>query len=120
MKDYLLIFRDHERKWAQFSPSDMQHMIERFDAWRVSIEQAGTFLGAGKLTQSLGATVRKAEGDFLVDGPFCEAKEAVSGYYCVRVSDEAVAIEMAKGFPMLDFGASVEVRQLEFLQGARM
>ncbi len=116
MKEYLLIFRDHKRRWDTFSPAEMQAVIEQFDEWNRQVRAGNGFVGAGKLSSDLGVTVKKARGEVIVDGPFCEAKEAVSGYYCVRAENVEMAAELAKGFPMLAYGGSVEVRELVFLQ----
>ena len=116
MKEYLLIFRDHERRWDSFSPAEMQAVIEKFDAWNTQVRATGAFIGAGKLTSDMGSTVRQRGDRMVVDGPFCEAKEAVSGYYCIRATDAAAAEETAKGFPMLAYGGSVEVRDMVIRQ----
>ena len=55
----------------------------------------------------VGFTAGKAK---VLDGPFAEAKEAIGGYFLLKVNslDEAVAI--AKDCPGLPHGAKVEVR----------
>lgn len=116
MKEYLLIFRDHDERWQSFSPSEMQSVIEQFEAWNQATREKRAFIGAGKLSPDLGQTVRQEDGEVLVDGPFCEAKEAISGYYCVRAESREEAVEIAKDFPMLAYGGSVEVRELVILQ----
>lgn len=110
MSEYLLIFRDHERQWEQFSPAQMQAVADRFETWRLSLGDA--FIAAGKLTQELGTTVRKQDQEFVVDGPFCEAKEAIAGFYLVRADSQKHAETLAMHFPMLDYGGSVEVRAM--------
>ena len=116
MKEYLLIFRDHERRWDTFSPREMQSVIEQFDEWNKAVRSKKAFIGAGKLTSDLGDTVKRRNDEFVIDGPFSEAKEAVSGFYCIRAQNQEEAIEVAKGFPMLAYGGSVEVRELVILQ----
>ena len=59
MKEYLLIFRDHERRWDTFSPAEMQAVIEQFDEWNRQVRAGNGFVGAGKLSSDLGVTVRK-------------------------------------------------------------
>ena len=112
MKTYLLILRDHERRWEQFSPDEMQRTIERFNAWSESLRDKERFVGAGKLTSDLGSTVRSRDGNLVVDGPFSEAKEAIGGYFCIRAESEEEAAALAKGCPILTYGGSVEVREL--------
>jgi hypothetical protein len=60
--------------------------------------------GSGRRRQS------ETHGRVVADGPFAESKEAVAGYFLLRVAslDEAVAI--AKECPVLAYGAAVEVR----------
>jgi len=112
MKDYLLILRDHECRWVQFSPDEMQRLIQKFAAWNDSLRQDGRLLGAGKLAQDLGLTVRARDEELVVDGPFSEAKEAIGGYYCIRAETYEEAAAMAKGCPILTYGGTVEVREL--------
>jgi len=116
MQEYLLIFRDHDRRWEHFSPAEMQNVIEQFDVWNAAVRAKGAFIGAGELSGDPGLTVRRKGGELLVDGPFCEAKEAVAGYYCVRAENIDDAAKIAEGFPMLAYGGSVEVREMIILQ----
>ena len=44
------------------------------------------------------------------DGPFAESKEAIGGYFYLKVSGLEEALEIAKQCPGLDFGIGVEVR----------
>ncbi|NKB54980.1 MAG: transcription initiation protein [Alphaproteobacteria bacterium] len=112
MKEYLLLLRDHEQRWDRFSPQEQQQVIERFNAWNAEMRAANGFGGAGKLSSDLGSTVRHDDSGFVVDGPFCDAKEAIAGYYCVRAESREAAEEFAKGCPVLTYGGSVEVREL--------
>ncbi len=112
MKDYLLMLRDHECRWVQFSPDEMQRIIQKFAAWNDSLRRDERLLGAGKLSQDLGLTVRARGDELVVDGPFSEAKEAIGGYYCIRAESVEEAAALAKGCPILAYGGTVEVREL--------
>jgi hypothetical protein len=46
----------------------------------------------------------------VVDGPFAEAKEAIGGYFFLRVADIEEATEIAQRCPSLAHGMTVEVR----------
>ena len=48
----------------------------------------------------------------VADGPFAESKEAIGGYFLLAVDTMEEAVEIAKTFPTLDYGASVEVRPI--------
>ena len=113
MQEFLLILRDHEQRWDNFSPDDFQRIIKNYGEWNDQLAQQERFVGAGKLTSDLGGTVR-ADGDsgFIVDGPFTEAKEAIAGYYQIRANSLEEAYEVAGNCPILEYGGSVEVRAM--------
>ena len=46
----------------------------------------------------------------MADGPFAESKEAIGGFFLLEVGSLDEAAEIAKDFPGLNYGASVEVR----------
>jgi hypothetical protein len=58
-----------------------------------------------------GATIRGKE-KLVTDGPFVESKECVSGYYFLLAEDLTSAVEIAKGCPTLEFGGTVELREV--------
>lgn len=112
MQDYLLILRDHEQRWDNFSPADFQRIINLYAQWNERLAQQERFVGAGKLTRDLGGTVRSGEAGIVIDGPFAEAKEAIAGFYQVRAKDLDDAFEVASHCPILTYGGSVEVREM--------
>lgn len=112
MNQYLLVLRDHETQWDRFTPDELQRVVHRFAEWNRRLAEDERLLGAGKLDRDLGVTVRKRDGELVVDGPFSEAKEAIAGYFCIRAEDMNSAGEVAKGCPILTYGGSVEVRLL--------
>ena len=46
----------------------------------------------------------------VADGPFAESKEAIGGFFLLEVGSLGEAAEIAKDFPGLNYGATVEVR----------
>ena len=50
------------------------------------------------------------KGQTVTDGPFAESKEAIGGYFLLRVKDRNEAAEIAKECPALKYGLTVEVR----------
>jgi len=106
--DYLFLFRG--TNWDEgLSTEEMQQVVDRIKGWLEGMQQQGKFKGG----QPLGAEARTLSGKkgrTVADGPFAESKEAVGGFIIVQADslDEAAAI--AKGFPVLDYGGTVEVR----------
>lgn len=106
--DYLLLFRGND--WHKgLSPEQMQNVADQWMAWFDRLSQQGKALGGHPLEEE-GRIVSGKKGRLVADGPFAESKEAIGGYFLLRVSgmDEAVAI--AKECPGLEYGAVVEVR----------
>ena len=106
--EYLLLFRGND--WYKgLSPEEMQAVAGKWMAWFKRLMDEGTCL-AGQPLEREGKTVSGKNGRVVSDGPFAESKEAVGGYFLLRVNtmDEAVAI--AKDCPGLAYGIQVEVR----------
>jgi hypothetical protein len=108
--EYMLIFRGTD--WAKgLSPEEMQQVAGQWMAWFKGLMEQGKVI-AGNPLEKEGKIVSGKNGRVVADGPFAESKEAIGGYFLLRVNtiDEAVAI--AKDCPGLAYGAQVEVRQV--------
>jgi hypothetical protein len=57
-----------------------------------------------------GKIVSGKKGRVVADGPFAESKEAIGGYFLIQADSLEHAIEIARGWPILEYGATVEVR----------
>lgn len=104
---YMLIFRGNE--WHKgLSPEEMQQVSDQWMAWFKRLMEDGRALSGNPL-EPRGKIVSGANAR-VVDGPFAESKEAIGGYFLLKVNslDEAVAI--AKECPGLPYGAKIEVR----------
>jgi hypothetical protein len=105
---HMLLFRGND--WQKgLSPEQMQHVADQWMAWFQRLTEQGKAL-SGKPLEPNGRIVSGKNGRVVADGPFAESKEAIGGYFLLRVAtlDEAVAI--AQECPGLPFGAVVEVR----------
>ena len=104
-QDYMLLFRG--TTWDKgLSNEQVQKVVLE---WRFERLMAnGTAIGGhplkdeGKLVTGKNRTIS--------DGPFAESKEAIGGYFYLKVSGLEEALEIAKQCPGLDFGIGVEVR----------
>lgn len=106
--EYMLIFRNTD--WHKgLSPEEMQKVAGEWMAWFKRLSDQGKVI-AGNPLEREGKIVSGKGGRVVADGPFTESKEAIGGYFLLKVNsmDEAVAI--AKQCPGLPHGALVEVR----------
>jgi len=104
---YMLIFRGND--WHKgLSPEEMQEVSSRWMAWFKRLTEEGLAV-AGNPLEPKGKIVSGANGR-VVDGPFAESKEAIGGYFLLKVNTMDDAVAIAKQCPGLPHGAKVEVR----------
>jgi len=105
---YMLLFRGTD--WHKgLSPEEMQRVANEWMAWFKRLTEQGKAV-AGNPLEREGKVVSGKNGRMIADGPFAESKEAIGGYFLLKVDtiDEAIAI--AQECPGLPYGAKVEVR----------
>jgi hypothetical protein len=112
MKDYLLLFRggDAHRAEMQTDAEKWRAHMAKWRGWMESLDKEGKFVTGLPLGPA--GTVIKGPQKMVTDGPFTEGKEIVGGYFIIKAEDEAGAVELSKGCPILDYEGSVEVREL--------
>ena len=106
--EYMLLFRGTD--WHHgLSPQEIQNAVNRMKAWFDRLTAEGK-AKAGKPLFHEGKIVSQKQGRSVVDGPFAESKEAIGGFFLLQVNSLDEAAEIAKEFPALEYGATVEVR----------
>jgi hypothetical protein len=87
--------------------------VRKMGAYNERLQKAGVLLALDGLTPpSTAARVSFSTGKPLVtDGPFAETKEAVGGYWMIKVASRAEAIEWARQCPA-GRGDVIEIRQV--------
>jgi hypothetical protein len=106
--EYMLLFRG--TAWHKgLSAEEIQEVVNQMYAWLDRLTAEGK-AKAGKPLFPEGRIVSQKKGRSVADGPFAESKEAVAGFFLLQVSSLEEAVEIAKDFPGLNYGASVEVR----------
>jgi hypothetical protein len=106
--EYILLFRGTD--WHKgLSPEEIQEVVKQMYAWLDRLTAEGK-AKAGKPLFPEGKIVSKKKGRSVADGPFAESKEAIGGFFLLEVGSLEEAAEIAKDFPGLNYGATVEVR----------
>lgn len=107
--DYLLIVRGTH--WdKRLSAQEIQAAMARWNIWFEDLQRRAVLKGANPLEEE-GVMVTGNKGRAsVVDGPFAESKEAVAGYFLVHVDSFDDAVAIARAYPLLDYGMTVEVR----------
>jgi hypothetical protein len=106
--EYMLLFRGTH--WDKgLSPEEIQKVMSQWTAWFDRLTQQGRIKSAQPLVPE-GKIVSWKKGQTVADGPFAESKEAIGGYFLLRVKDRNEAVEIAKECPTLKYGLTIEVR----------
>lgn len=106
--EYMLLFRGND--WHKgLSPEEIQEVVKRMYSWLDRLMAEGK-AKAGKPLFPEGKIVAQKKGRSISDGPFAESKEAIAGFFLLEVGSLDEAAEIAKDFPGLNYGATVEVR----------
>jgi len=108
----MLIFRDQGVDWEQLAADGRSKaLFQKLVDWAADLKRRGLYAGVEALAQS-GKTVRRKGAGLVVDGPFAEGREAVLGFFFVRVRDIDEACAIAGESPHVEVGGTTEVRML--------
>jgi hypothetical protein len=111
-KTAMLIFRDDGVDWAQLAADGRaKALLQKLVDWAADLKRRGVYAGVEALDGS-GKTVRRKGAGLVVDGPFAEGREAVLGFFLVRVKDLDEACAIAGESPHAEIGGATEVRML--------
>ena len=113
-KKYMLLLHDDTAGFAAMSPADIQKVIEKYMAWGDRLRGQGIILDGQKLADEPGKVVRGAGSRMRVtDGPYSETKEVLGGYYTIVADSYEQAVERAKDCPHLEYGGTIELREID-------
>ena len=111
MSEFVLLFRSDEEAYrgAMGTPERAQKSLQTWLAWIRDLEAKGHLKDPGQPLERTGSMIRGSQ-KIVTDGPYAETKDLVLGFVILEARDQAHAVELASGCPMLDGGGSVEVR----------
>lgn len=110
MEKFLLLIREDAEKRAKQTQEEFDQCIAIMSGWVESLAQGGNFISCEPL-QHRGKTVGK--DNVISDGPFIEAKEAISGYFLIQAENLEQAASIAQTCPLVLSGRmSMEVRPI--------
>lgn len=113
MAKFMVLIRDEGVDFSRLTPAELQQMFGVYRAWSQALRERGVMVGAEKLADEGGRSIRTRGGELVVEGPYADAKELVTGFYLLTAADYDAAVALAKGCPALSYGGSVEVRRVD-------
>jgi hypothetical protein len=106
--EYLLLIRGTD--WHQrLAPEEVHQNIARFTAWAERLRKEGKVKSARPLVHEGKIVIGR---DTVTDGPFNESKEAIAGFFVILAQDFEEALQIARECPGLDYGQTLEVREI--------
>ncbi|MEE9432463.1 MAG: YciI family protein [Melioribacteraceae bacterium] len=116
MKEFMLFIKSEEKPKADLSPEQLQQHIEKIGAFIKKLVDEGKMKSAQPL-EAEGRMLSYKNGK-VIDGPYNETKEVISGYYHLLANDLDEAIEIAKTDPRFEEGIwRIEVRPIKKVEG---
>jgi hypothetical protein len=107
------MLRNDPNEVEKLSDDEGEAFFQKFVAWTEKLHNEKRLHAVDRLMRENTKTLRKRGSSFVVDGPYCEAKDAITGYFLIEAKDPTEAIEIAKGCPVFAVaGGSVELREL--------
>jgi hypothetical protein len=111
-KTAMLIFRDEGVDWAHLAAEGRSKaLLQKLVDWAADLKRRGVYAGVEALDGG-GKTVRRKGAGLVIDGPFAEGREAVLGFFLVRVNSLDEACALASESPHAEIGGATEVRML--------
>lgn len=113
MRYVMLFISASDDIWSKLLPEEMQRVMGEINTWWGEHAAAGRIVGGERLQGGATATTLRGAGggQSIIDGPYVEAKEEVSGFGLLEVEDLDAALAIARTWPALQVeGEAVEVR----------
>jgi hypothetical protein len=109
MSQYLLLLYHDPSGFQRMNPEQQKAAEAKYRAW---MERPGT-IDAKRLAADPGRVIRPNNGaPHVTDGPYSETKEHLGGFYLIEADSYDAAVEAARTHPHVEFGGTVEIRQL--------
>ena len=109
MNEYLLvIYRDFTSENPAPTPEQMKDAMKPYQDWVAGIAANNKLVAPPKRWDADGRVVKNNTA--VTSGPFTQNNLSIGGLFLVKADSYDEAVEIAKGCPIIEFGAIVEVR----------
>ena len=114
MENFMLLFRGSNVYQPGQSPEALQALKQKMIHWLSDLSKKGVHVASEPL-EPVGKQVIGAKKT-VTNVPFGAEKEIIGGCTIIQVRDINEAIEIAKGCPILESEANIEVRPIQKME----
>lgn len=116
MSSFMLLLHESPTEYDNVAPAEMQAIFARYMTWWQGLGAEGKIVHSNKLQDEGGRAITRAKGKVVVvDGPYAEAREVVSGYFVIKADSYDEAVKIAMTCPHLERDGRVDVREVHAL-----
>ena len=109
MSEFLIVIhRDLTSNHPSPSPEQMKEQLKPYQDWVAAIAAKNQLVAAPKRWDIDGRVISTAKK--IHNGPYAEGTVSIGGLFLITAKDYDEAVEIAKGCPIIQYGAIVEVR----------
>jgi len=111
MNKFMVILHGATSDWKKMTDDEQTKMVKNYMAWVEKLKSENRLKGGSEL-HPIHRDLRPVNGKIVVDGPFPETKEVLTGYFIIMAKDLDEAVEVAKECPALTHGDWVQVYEM--------
>jgi len=109
MENFILFIKENLSIAYERPEQDMEKEIQAYMQWVEKLSKSGNYLSGDPL-EAKGKSISSEK--VITDGPFIEAKEAITGYILLKAKDMDHVLELIQDCPVFDYGGALEVRPI--------
>ncbi|MBL8692742.1 MAG: transcription initiation protein [Planctomycetes bacterium] len=113
MPHFMLLLHENPNAYSNFTPEQMEKLIEKYQQWSARVAGENKLLGGHKLADEGGKRMQKGARLEVKDGAFGEAKEVIGGYYLIAADSYEDAVRLCHEHPHLLPGNTIEIRRVD-------
>ena len=111
MKPFMIVLHGKTSDWNKFPDAEQHELIQKYMAWVEKLKSEGRFKSGSELHPQH-RDLKSANGQIIVDGPFPETKEILTGFFIIKATSLEEAVEVSKGCPALIHGDRLQVYEM--------
>jgi hypothetical protein len=113
MPEFMLVLRSSAQESQAMSSEEVRKIVEEYTEWAREMRKTGLLVSGEKLKDEA-RLISRVDGRTSVLQPSPSPTESLmEGYFLIRAADYQHAVAIAAGCPHLNYGGTVEIRQID-------